>query len=237
MAFRIGKPPRQDRSRKATRAFLRATLDGIEADGVEKLSMAKVAKRAGSSIGSLYFRFGDKSRLVSAAMDLAIDDLRRQSIALLDRADAERWPTPKVIESWVALLVDNVRERRNLVRELVRHTVATPESWNPIRDLRRSLDARLMTALKRGLGQTADRSWERRFRVGLQAFSGNLLHMVVVDPGPLRIDDQALKATLCDMLIRYVGLPSPRRGGKHRLGPNGKTTRMTPAVDKRGDAR
>lgn len=237
MALRIGKPPRQDRSRKAARALLRSTLEGIEADGVERLSMAKVAKRAGSSIGSLYFRFGDKSRLVSAAMDLAIDDLRRQWIALLDKADAGCWPAHKVVESWISLLADNIRQRRNLVREMVRHTAATPESWNPIRDLRASLDGRLMATLRRGLAETDDTTWERRFRIGLQAISGILLHLVVIDPGPLRIDDPSLKSTLREMFFRYVDLPKSRPARKGRLGANGRAAKMPSGAVQQGEAR
>ena len=38
-------------------------------------------------------------------------------------------------------------------------------------------------------GRVRDPCREMRLRIGLQAVAGNLIHMLVVDPGPLRIDD------------------------------------------------
>jgi hypothetical protein len=43
-----------------------------------------------------------------------------------------------------------------------------------------------------------------RLRIGLQAVTGVLIHMAVVDPGPLRIDDRSARDTLCDLLFSFI---------------------------------
>ena len=68
------KPPQQNRSRKAANALLQAGRQGIETRGIAGLSMADVAAEAGASVGSLYFRFGNKSQFVGAALAVALEE-------------------------------------------------------------------------------------------------------------------------------------------------------------------
>jgi len=175
--------------------------------------MAGVAAEAGSSIGSLYFRFGDKSQLVSAALTLALDDFRRRAHALIETAERRKWPAKKLIEAWVSMLVDLLRERRSLVREMARHAAAQPTPWNPIRDTRIELENTLIEALKRGLQGQRDASWEARFRIGMQMVAAFLTQMLLIDPGPLRLDDRGVKSALFELFSAYVAVPkgAPRR--------------------------
>ena len=240
----IRKPPQQDRSRKATEALLRAALKGIEARGIETLSMVEVAADAGSSIGSLYFRFGDKSRLVDAALALALGELRQRALALLAKAEDRKWPARRIVREWLSLFVDNVRARRTLLRELIRHTAARPKVWHPIREMRGALDERLMTTLRASLGRTHDTAWEVRFRIGLQTVAACLLHMVIIDLGPMRIDDAALKTTLYEIFLSFVDIPEnraghsrgeikrPSSGRRLRLGAGERVARMPPMIDR-----
>lgn len=199
------KPPQQNRSRKAANALLQAGLRGIETHGIAGLSMAEVAAEAGASIGSLYFRFGDKSQFVGAALAVALKEFRDRGLKLCDLAAREKWTERQVLEGWVAMLVGIVRDKRVIVREMISYMAAQPHSWDPIHEQRRELEERLFSLLPAGRGHDPLR--EMRLRVGLQVVSGNLIHMLVVDPGPLRIDDPSVKDTLCELLFSYIDAP------------------------------
>jgi AcrR family transcriptional regulator len=208
------KPPQQNRSRKAANALLQAGLRGIETRGIAGLSMADVAAEAGASVGSLYFRFGDKSQFVGAALAVALDEFRDRGFKLCDLAARKGWTERQVLEGWVAMLVGVVRDKRVIVREMISHMAAQPSSWEPIHEQRRKLEERLFSLLFSGRGHDSLR--EMRLRVGLQAVAGNLIHMLVVNPGPLRIDDPSVKDTLCDLLFSYIDAPIRKDDKKPR---------------------
>jgi AcrR family transcriptional regulator len=226
MASHIHKPPQQERSRKATDALLRAGLKGIEARGIDALSMADVAAEAGASIGSLYFRFGDKSQFVGAALAIALDDFRDRGLALCELAARQKWSERRALERWVSLLVAVVRQRRTLVKEMIRHVVAQPNSWAPINERRRELEDKLFSVLAARRNGTRDTAWDMRLRIGLQAVGGCLVHMLVIDPGPLRIDDPSVEVSLCELLFSYIdraGMNAVKKPGpKRRRVANGR---------------
>ena len=198
------KPPQQERSRKVERALLRAGLEGIENGGIAGLAMSEVASQAGASIGSLYFRFGDKSQFVGAVLTVALDEFRDQTLALCDEAAREVWPERRILESWVTMMVDVVRRRRVVLREMISYMAAQPTTWNPIHERRREMEERLLSVLAASHGQGRGRGRKIRLRIGLQAVTSMLVHMATVDPGPLRIDSRSAKSRLCDLLFSFI---------------------------------
>ena len=214
MASPTLKPPQQNRSRKAANALLRAGLKTIETRGIAGLSMAGVAADAGASIGSLYFRFGNKSQFVGAALAVALDEFRDREFKLCDLAAREKWTERQVLEGWVAMLVGVVRDKRAILREMISHMAAQPNSWDPIHEQRRELEQRLFLLLPTGRGPGSVRTM--RLRIGLQAVAANLIHMLIVDPGPLRIDDRSVTDTLCDLFFSYIDAPMKRDDKKPR---------------------
>jgi AcrR family transcriptional regulator len=206
------KPPQQNRSRKAANALLKAGLRGIQTRGIAGLSMADIAREAGASIGSLYFRFGDKSQFVGAALGVALEEFRDRGFELCDLAARRKWPERRVLDAWVGMLVDNARRSRAVVREMISHVATQPKSWNPIHEQRRELEDRLFALLSAGFG--SDPARKLRLHIGLQAVNATLVHMLVADPGPLRIDDPSLKEALCDLLFSFIDAPAANRGRK-----------------------
>ena len=123
-----------------------------------------------------------------------------------------------MLEGWVAMLVGVVRDKRVILREMVSHMAAQPKSWDPIHDQRRALEEQVVRPSLHSPRHDPVR--KMRLRIGLQAVAGNLIHMLVVDPGPLRIDASSVKDTLCDLLFSYIDAPikkddkKPRRNRK-----------------------
>lgn len=63
------REPQQDRSARTRAQLLDATEKLIEKAGIEALTIARVAKEAGCSVGSLYHHFQDKQAIIYAVLD------------------------------------------------------------------------------------------------------------------------------------------------------------------------
>ncbi len=70
--------------------MLDATLELLESGGLPAVTVAAVARRAGTSNGSLYHRFGDRTGLLLAAQDRALGTIEDETAAAFARADDER---------------------------------------------------------------------------------------------------------------------------------------------------
>lgn len=63
------REPQQDRSTKTRTLLLDTTERLLETEGLEGLTIAKVAKEAGCAVGSLYHHFQDKQTIIYAVLD------------------------------------------------------------------------------------------------------------------------------------------------------------------------
>lgn len=81
-------PPQQDRSRQTLDRIVKAALDIIADEGVPGVTVAKVVRRARSSVGSFYARFPGK------------DDLLRYLEERVWREARERWEAAVRSRSW-----------------------------------------------------------------------------------------------------------------------------------------
>jgi len=75
------KTPRQARSNELVAAVLDAAIQVLEAEGAQRFTTARVAERAGVSVGSLYQYFPNKAAIL---FRLQSDEWRRTSALLRD---------------------------------------------------------------------------------------------------------------------------------------------------------
>ncbi|MEP9364033.1 TetR/AcrR family transcriptional regulator [Nocardioides sp. CN2-186] len=83
------RTPLQTRSSSSADRMLDATLELLEAGGLQAVTVAAVAQLAETSNGSLYHRFGDRAGLLLAAQDRALSTIETETAAAFARADAE----------------------------------------------------------------------------------------------------------------------------------------------------
>jgi len=82
------KPPQQLRSQKTMERLLDAAEELIVERGASALTVSEIAKRAGSSVGAFYARFGDKDALLSTLHERSCSE----ALATADLAlDPDRW--------------------------------------------------------------------------------------------------------------------------------------------------
>lgn len=69
--------------------MLDATVTLLAAGGLNAVTVAAVAREAGTSNGSLYHRFGDRAGLLRAAQERSLKGIEDETLAAFAEADAE----------------------------------------------------------------------------------------------------------------------------------------------------
>jgi len=120
-------PPRQARSRETLERLLTAAEELLLAGGPERLKVAEVAKRAGSSVWAFYTRFPDKESLLRCIFQRFFE----QAVATVDTMlTGERWAhvtTTEIIESVSGFAVAVFREKRELIAALTARVAGNAE--------------------------------------------------------------------------------------------------------------
>jgi len=106
------KQPRQSRSRVTVDAILEATAQVSIAEGYDKLNTARIAERAGVSVGSLYQYFPNKNALIASLIDLHANRIA----AVVEQARSESINLS--FEAGIAALVEALLDKRRLAVEL-----------------------------------------------------------------------------------------------------------------------
>ncbi len=117
------RPPVQERSQKTMERLLAAAEARIVEVGFEKATIADIAKRADSSVGAFYARFGDKDALLRCLLDRFVFEAK----ATMDAAmRPELWAEASVEDLCVSLLrflSKVLQERRLFVLAISRATM------------------------------------------------------------------------------------------------------------------
>ncbi|WP_327312070.1 TetR/AcrR family transcriptional regulator [Streptomyces sp. NBC_01235] len=115
---RTGRPTAlQDRSRRSQQDILQAGYALLEEGGVDALTVAAVAERAGMAVGSIYRRFGDKEGLLLAIQHAFTENLQAE---ITERMSEERLrllrdPAVAIAEA-VGAITDAFRAHEALLR-------------------------------------------------------------------------------------------------------------------------
>jgi AcrR family transcriptional regulator len=141
--------PVQRRSRDVVARILEATEELLNAEPLSDITMARVAGRAGVSVGSIYRYYADKGDLLRAAQDAALGAFERR----LDARMAAAGPT---VEAAVAAMVDVMRDHlESRAREIGAFMSVTADDVMAGRA--RATHSVKLTAFTAGLGRDRDR--------------------------------------------------------------------------------
>ena len=114
----VHHPPKQARSRRTLERIEEATLELIAEVGAEAATIQDIVKRARSSVGSFYARFGGKEDLLVHLEQKVWADARARFDAALAERDFDGVPLNGILEPLVRLLLDtrrhDARQRRFL---------------------------------------------------------------------------------------------------------------------------
>jgi AcrR family transcriptional regulator len=196
--------PTQSRSRESTEALLEIGRRLIEQRGVADCNMNEVAAAAGSSVGALYFRFGNKERFVSEVMRRQVDATREQLSSFLTEIEATAFSPHNVIESIVKWTVHEFANNQGLLRAQIRRALDNPQEWQSFQQIGRDLVEGAIGIIERLPDVQPDDGWRKGVRIAMQMVIGTLNNIVINRPGPLDLSDDETTRELSRAAIRYL---------------------------------
>ena len=141
------RPPRQSRSQESLERILDAAEIEVSERGFEQATVADIVRRAKSSVGSFYARFGEKDALLRCLHDRFNAEAVATTDAVLDPARWGRTPVGQILSTTIPFLVDVYRQRCGLMRAFIIRATADPEFAERCSPLSRHLTAKLTELL------------------------------------------------------------------------------------------
>lgn len=192
-------PVQQERS-LATRERIVAAAEWAFAEkGYEGARISDIAKRAGCSVGAVYFRFADKDALFFAI----VESFRAGTRERLPVLAASPFANPEeVIAAFVSATAIQAREHRGMFRAIVErgfdHSLAM--------DIMFSIRDELQSFLEAALGKFGRKYSDLSFMVRMmsQMVYGFLLAGVLNDRAPTRLDETRTMRELTAALNAYL---------------------------------
>ncbi len=196
--------------------MLDAGLACIEAYGIEATSVTAVAERAGTSIGAIYFRFGDKEGFIQAALQRGFDRIRAETEALLAQAVMQGKRPEEVIYAFVDLAVQIQRNSQGVFRAVLKRALDDPRAWEPVGRLGNDVSARLLATLERFPEVSAIPDWQHKVLLGIHAARTAHFNSLYNLQAPLPSDHKQLVTELRELVVRFLGLPAETAPDKRR---------------------
>lgn len=112
------RPPKQLRSKRTLERFVRASLQILEEEGPEGLTVGAIVARAGSSVGSFYARFEGKEELLAYLGERVWREAAERWDAALESRAQAGLALAEVVEGSVRLLGDAAQTRATSLRAL-----------------------------------------------------------------------------------------------------------------------
>lgn len=192
-------PVQQERS-LATRERIVAAAEWAFAEkGYEGARISDIAKRAGCSVGAVYFRFADKDALFFAIVESFRAGVRERLPVLAASPFAD---PDAVIERFVAATATQAREHRGLFRAIVERGFDQSLAMEMMFSIREELQTFLETVLARFGRKYSDLSFTVKM-ISQMAY-GFLITGILNDRAPTRLDEARTTRELTAALTAYL---------------------------------
>ncbi|HKB71051.1 MAG TPA: helix-turn-helix domain-containing protein [Thermoanaerobaculia bacterium] len=205
--------PRQARSRATLDRLMTAAAELLAERRFEEATVAELVKRAGSSVGAFYARFGNKEALLRELDERLFEAGRTSWRDFLADERWERAGAGEILDAFVGRLVAKRRERRGLLRALVLHARANPGSDFAKRSVRlnRRLVGRITEMLLARRGDMGHPRPEEAVPFALQIADSVTRDAIVFEEGALapKRSDRALEADLTRVIRLHLGVKEP----------------------------
>lgn len=200
------KPPRQARSQKTLERILDAAEALILETGSVTFTVAEVARRGRSSVGSLYARFKGKDALLRSVFERFLEQAEATVASALD---PERWhgvPIADIMAATVAFAVQVFEDRRPLISALVLSAVDDPDMFGVVERLGASTAAQLITLGQKRRDEIAHPDLDLAMRFITWTVLCSLEASTLHDPTEPLLDRASQVAELTRMCVGYLGV-------------------------------
>lgn len=207
------KPPLQARSQKTMERLLDAAEAMITDEGLEGATVAEIAKRAGSSVGSFYARFSDKEALVRTVLERFTTQAQATATAVLEPSRWEGVPVREALVAMVRFMLQVVEERRGLIVALLVRSANDPELNALGQRLHEIITLHLHGLIALRGHRVSHPDPETAVRIAVWMVLSSMETRVLYDEGSgMDLPDERVAAEVAEMIIRYVGIEGTELG-------------------------
>ncbi len=202
------RPPRQLRSEESLAKMIRAGRELIEQHAnLDLVLIGDVIRIAGTSIGAFYGRFQDKEAFLAAVLDAAVAEAQAQADNLMwQDAVWTEGSASEIVAAMVNFYIDACRQNQGMFRAVLRDFSPDAPKSHPLHVMSHHLHAVFVPALARKMQAQPGEDLELEIRIVMQMLIGTFSLMMLADPGPLRLEDEAVKPKLAEMMRRQLRL-------------------------------
>lgn len=204
------RPPRQSRSQESLERILDAAEAEVSERGFEQATVADIVRRAKSSVGSFYARFGEKDALLLCLHDRFNAEAVATTDTVLDPARWGRTPVGQILSTTIPFLVDVYRQRGGLMRAFILRATADPEFARRCTPLSQHLTQKLTDLLLLRSDEIVHPDPRQACEVGLQAVLSTLDMATLFDGvgwSGRSLHDADLPDELTRLFAGYLGVP------------------------------
>lgn len=200
------RTPQQARSQATLERLLDAAEHLIETRGVSGLTISAIVKRARSSVGAFYARFGDKESLLRCLFERFYEQAQATAGAALDPARWGQASLREILETTVAFTAQTFRERRQLIAAIETAAAGDRELLVPTQALGDGIVERLIELAEHRGEVFAHPAPERAVRLCVWMVLSALgsWSLAGADPGAPPGDPQRFAAEVTDMMVRHL---------------------------------
>ena len=204
------RPPRQARSQQTLERVLDAAEALIAEQGIDHTTVAEIARRAESSVGAIYARFGDKEALLRSVFERFYE----QAVATADHVfDPKHWlgvPLGELLHSAISLTLRIFRERRLLFAGFTVRAASDPKLQALGERLGLAVAERATTFLQQRGETISHPDPDLAVRFGVFVVLSALEARALYSPQAVQdVSEAVMAAELTRMCLGYLGLAAP----------------------------
>jgi len=195
-------PARQERSIASTLRMLEAGRTLLLDRSLEALTIEMVCRASETTVGAFYGRFESKRDFFVTLQRIQTLQTDEMVSAFTARQSSGPVDVGRLCEDMVHLAVRNFRFYGGVLRAALQH--AQEGMWDIYKAQGDRYRSVLVDRLSPRLAQLPPAQRRLRILFAYQVLAGTLVHVVLNDPGPLRLHDEALTAELIRMTRAYL---------------------------------
>jgi len=198
----------------------------------EAISMARIAREAGCSVGALYARFPDKESYLYQLIGSAYRTMAHRAAIELDAQLTHQMPLPSLVGKVVEIVVSTMTDARaaGVIRATIKLSTVKPATIKLYEDYRAAVTKLAITVLSRRIRGNSTGA----IRLGMQIVFATVTDAVVQPrPGPIVAGGKRMKDALTQVMLGYLGISAKgSRAGEESDGED--KVELIPEPDDRG---
>ena len=171
----------------------------------EAISMARIAREAGCSVGALYARFPNKDSYLYHLIASAYRTMAHRAETELEARPSRHLPLPSLVRLVVEHVVNSLTDARaaGVIRATIKLSTVKPITIELFEDYRAAVTQSAVAALSPRIGGVSTGT----IRLGMQIVLATVTDAILQPhPGPMAAGTKRMKEALTQVMLGYIGV-------------------------------